>query len=117
MSLVRHTHEEYFVRSIDKIGELIVEVNKANGWNVSTPNSWREQYKIPAVIALIHSEVSEALEAYRADNQEEFLEELADVVIRVMDLTSGMGKDLGRAVLDKIEKNKTRGYRHGGKTV
>lgn len=106
-----------FTETIDNIGSLILEVNRANGWDVATPESWNEKYKIPSVLALIHSEVSEAMEAYRAHDKAEFVEELADVVIRVLDLTSGMGCDIGQAILDKIEVNRLRGYRHGGKRI
>ena len=51
-------------------------------------------YKIPAVLALVHSEVSEALEAFRIDDKENFIEELADVVIRVLDLSEGLEMDI-----------------------
>jgi NTP pyrophosphatase (non-canonical NTP hydrolase) len=46
-----------------------------------------------------------------------FGEELADTLIRVLDLASGLGIDLDSAVSAKLEKNKHRGYRHGGKRV
>ena len=42
---------------------------------------------------------------------------LADVLIRVLDCASGLGLDMDAAVQAKIEKNKTRGFRHGGKRV
>ena len=46
-------------------------------------------------IALIHSELSEALEAWLADaNEAEILEELADVLIRTADLAAFLGVDL-----------------------
>ena len=107
-----------FLDAIEAVGAKIVEINRANGWNVTTPNDWEgRQYKIPAVLALIHSEVSEALEAYRKDDRANFQEELADVFIRLLDLSHGMGIDLGTEVLAKLAKNRTRGFRHGGKKV
>lgn len=39
----------------------INEINRANGWEVLEPEQWTDPYKIPALLALIHSEVSEAL--------------------------------------------------------
>jgi NTP pyrophosphatase (non-canonical NTP hydrolase) len=99
------------------LGETTLDINQANGWNVTTPASWDEQYKIPAVIALIGSEASEALEAFRKGDRENFVEEMADVIIRVVDCTAGLKMDLGKAVLAKLRKNMTRGYRHGGKRV
>lgn len=100
------------------LGDEIVEINTANGWNVAKPSDWEESdYKIPAVLALIHSEASEALEAFRGGDRNNFEEELADVLIRVLDLASGLGLDLDLAVEAKLAKNRTRGYRHGGKRV
>lgn len=99
------------------LGEVIVSVNRDNGWNVATPSSWDEQYKIPSVLALIHSEVSEALEAFRNHDKELFVEELADIAIRLFDLSHGLGVSLAPAILSKIERNRGRGFRHGGKKV
>lgn len=106
-----------FKRVIEEIGEEIIQVNAANGWDVATTASWQDQNKVPAVLALIHSEVSEGLEAFRHNDVDNFAEEMADAVIRIIDLTYGLGIDLGEAILAKIEVNKTRGYRHGGKRV
>lgn len=64
-------------------------------------------------LMLIVSEVSEALEALRKKDKENFKEELADVVIRVCDLAGGLNIDLEVEVLNKIYKNKLRPYKHG----
>ena len=104
--------------NLNDLAVEIVGVNKANGWNVCEPDDWfRDKYKIPAVLALIHSEVSEALEAYRKDDKENFVEELADVLIRVLDCAGGLGLNMDEEVANKIEINKGRGFRHGGKKV
>lgn len=66
-------------------------------------------------LMLIVSEVSEALEALRKDNRDNFAEELADVVIRVCDLAGGLEIDLEKEILNKIERNKDRPYKHGKK--
>ncbi|HHX62330.1 MAG TPA: nucleotide pyrophosphohydrolase [Epulopiscium sp.] len=68
---------------------------------------------IASRLALIHSEVSEALEALRVGDMENFAEELADVVIRVADTAGGLGIDLEGEITNKMEKNKVRGYMHG----
>lgn len=64
-------------------------------------------------LALIHSEVSEALEAVRKDDESNLAEELADILIRVFDLAGGYGIDLDTAVTEKMEKNRNRPHMHG----
>jgi NTP pyrophosphatase (non-canonical NTP hydrolase) len=103
---------------LNDLATEVIEINKANGWRVTQPHEWFDDpYKIPAILALIHSEVSEALEGFRHDDKENFAEELADIVIRVLDLAGGLGIDLDREIHVKMEKNRERGYRHGGKRV
>lgn len=81
-----------------------------------------------ALMALIHSEVSEAVEAYRErgtvcgwtrdDGKGEGVPaELADVLIRVADVAGLYGIDLEDAVRRKLDFNKTRPHRHGGKRL
>jgi len=75
-------------------------------------------------LALIHSEISEALEALRRGGDKEPDEhcsrfavevELADAVIRIMDLGVRMGWDVAGALLDKLAYNEGRERMHGGK--
>jgi NTP pyrophosphatase (non-canonical NTP hydrolase) len=103
--------------SMNKLAAEIIEINTANGWNCTKPEQWADTYKVPAILALVHTEVSEAVEAFRHDDKENFIEELADVIIRVLDCAGGLGMDIDEAIRAKLEKNKTRGFRHGGKRV
>lgn len=70
---------------------------------------------VPTKLALVHSEVSEALEGHRCDKPDDKLPqhpavvaELADVLIRVGDLAGAMGYRLGDAVYDKTIFNTVR---------
>jgi NTP pyrophosphatase (non-canonical NTP hydrolase) len=81
---------------------------------------------IPEKLCLIHSEVSEALEDYRAgkDPTERTYEgsklcgfgsEIADVVIRAMELAAALNIDIGAIIEEKHEYNKTRAFKNGKK--
>ena len=109
-----------------KISEMVKQAHKnakeKGFWNdwIAIYNSYSEvsdiepmlNNAIAARLALIHSEVSEALEALRVEDMDNFAEELADVVIRVADLAGGLEIDLGDEIVKKMEKNKVRGYMH-----
>lgn len=73
-------------------------------------------------IALIHSELSEWLEALRRPSAQESAkipgfseaeEEAADVIIRVLDYAAGRGLRLGEAVIAKYNYNLSRPIKHG----
>jgi NTP pyrophosphatase (non-canonical NTP hydrolase) len=78
-----------------------------------THGFWEASENIGEKLALIHSEVSEALEAYRKD--EPLDEELADVMIRVADLAGWLKIDLSEAIINKMIFNETRPRLHGKK--
>lgn len=106
----------------------------AKGW-------WEDDRPFTEIIALIHSEVSEALEEYRNghgpnevyykhghERRSVFQDEegnlgkpegvpieLADVIIRILDYAGYTGMDIDSAVERKIAYNATRPHRHGGK--
>jgi len=89
-------------------------------------------------LMLIVSELSEALEAFRKDkfvNKEDlykhifdkdhfkekikdtFEDEIADALIRILDMCGNMNIDITEHVYQKLEYNRTREYKHGGKKI
>lgn len=103
-NLTRHLASEIHQTAIDK------------GW-------WDEPRNDGELLALCHSELSEALEALRNGNKADDKipthtgaeAELADTIIRVLDMSNARGWDIAGAVVAKMAMNKTRSRRHGGK--
>ena len=96
----------------------VVDLCHAKGW-YDHPVSFGE------AIALLHSEVSEALEAWRrwgtgdatkADGKPEGVgSEFADVFIRLLDYCARFDVDLEAEYERKMAYNRTRPYRHGNR--
>lgn len=74
---------------------------------------WDQERNLGEALMLIVTELAEAMESYRRQEQENFREELADTFIRLFDLCGGLGIDIEAEISRKAEKNKTRPYKHG----
>lgn len=81
--------------------------------NAVNKGFWDKPRETGTMLALIHSEVSEALEADRHGDRENFAEEMADTVIRICDLCGGKGIDLEKAITEKMAVNVARPKLHG----
>lgn len=151
MPLVAERLEEMIM-----FNELAKEIHQnavEHGW-------WDEPRTFGEIVALCHSELSEALEECRADRPMEWKEcfgkdpfdskilwcgapetqecysllkdkqceyrgkkpegiavEMADCIIRILDWAGKEGLDMDAIIREKMDYNKTRPYRHGGKLL
>lgn len=108
--------------TINRMVKEAHETAKEHGW-------WDEERAFGEQIALMHSELSEALEEARNGSAMDLIyysvdkqgnpkpcgipTELADAVIRIADLCGHYGIDLDNAIKIKMQHNKGREYKHG----
>ena len=100
--------EEAYLR--DTAGKIHALNREVGWWDGVNPVD-----VVPEKLCLIHSEISEAMEAHRKDLMDDKLPdrpgievELADAVIRILDLGDALGIDVPGAIRGKFEYNTTR---------
>lgn len=86
--------------------------------NAVNKGFWDEERNDAEMIALMHSELSEALEVIRSNKpddecMDDLAHEFADVIIRIADMCGGRRIDLGKALVEQMKYNRTRKYKHG----
>lgn len=120
---------------------MINKLSKEIHENAKNKGFYEGEKNIGEMLCLIHSEVSEALEAdrkgrytksnifavngwtsdgdfthsFKENVKDTFEDELADIVIRVMDLAAFKGVNLEEHISAKIRYNSTREHKHGKK--
>lgn len=105
------------------LSTYINEWARSKGWYDNLPPTGRN---FGELIALAHSELSEAIEEWRKTGYDQpiyyhegkpegIVIELADTIIRILDLCGSQKWDIGSALAIKMAYNETRSYRHGGK--
>ena len=105
-----------FTETFNTMADEINQIANDKGW-------WVDERNEGEIIALMHSELSEALEAIRlgnplSDHIPDFFgveEEYADVIIRIMDMAAAKGYRIAEALEAKVAFNRTRPHKHGGK--
>lgn len=105
--------EAHRIRAINSLVDHFHGKSKANGW---WPQSMRDNPLVVSnKLALIHSEISEAMEGDRKNLMDDKLPhrkmievELADALIRICDLAGFLSLDLGGAAVEKDAFNSVR---------
>lgn len=95
------------------------QILQCKTYRISTKHGFQDNennpLNVPVKLALIMSEGAEALEAHRKGQMGEVGKELADIVIRTMDLAESLEIDLAQEIMDKVVFNETRPHKHGNK--
>lgn len=117
--------------SLNYMSREIAKWSEGKGWITN----WR---RVPEKLMLAVTELSEAMEEYRNFSADEigeldtdrscrkpsrerdervsrFAEEIADTLIRLLNLSASLGIDIETAMAGKMARNENRPYRHGGK--
>ena len=98
----------YYVPELIHLSRDIADWRERKGFRTDSEN-------IPEKIALCHSELSEALEANRSGDWDNFTEELADTMIRILDICGSLDLNIATAIDKKMQKNEQRPQKHGRK--
>ncbi|MEI7497682.1 MAG: hypothetical protein WCK11_00165 [Candidatus Falkowbacteria bacterium] len=101
--------------TIREVENIISEFATKKGLGINP-----EEINTPEKFVLLHSEVSEAYEAYRRgrmDGKDGLSEELADIAIRLFQLAIIFKIDLGQEIVKKIDYNQHREWQHPNETI
>ena len=111
--------QENFINGFRAQQEINFEISDNHGFEDDASYNFGEK------LALMHSELSEALEYYRHGDPESdhipgfsgIEEEYADCIIRIMNSAQRHGFRIAEAVLAKQAFNASRPFKHGGKKI
>jgi NTP pyrophosphatase (non-canonical NTP hydrolase) len=106
------------LEGISQAQELCHALASQSGWWTDKTTGQRktlEQVNVAEKLCLIHSEISEAMEGDRKNLMDDHLPhrkmievELADAMIRILDLAGFLGLDVAGATIEKLAYNQRR---------
>lgn len=121
MQAYNNSRAKGFHEDLESVRQILANSSEDDGI-VTNAIAFVERANEAMKMALMHSEISEALEGQRMGMMSEKLpdfsaeeEELADAVIRILDYAGMKKLKLGRAILAKMAYNAGRSYKHGKK--
>ena len=94
--------------TLNQLTQIILEQAKQKGFGTKP-----KDINVGEKMALIHSEVSEAYEAYRHKNikgKDGFQQELGDIIQRVLHLCGIFNIDIEEEILKKVKRNNKRNW-------
>ena len=107
--------EDLAIRGLRAAQNLAHSTATNAGWYRDPKTGLPVERNFGEVVALMHSELSEALEAHRKNLMDDKLPdrsgievEFADCIIRILDTAAAMGLDVPGAVIAKNRFNRTR---------
>ena len=103
---MQDTEIEIKGKSLNEMAEICHDIARSKGF-------WDEERNIGEALMLIVTELAEAMEAHRHQDDENFREEIADTFIRLLDLCGGLNLDMEEEIHKKSIRNMNRPYKHG----
>ncbi len=116
MNIGEFTAEEYSALTGLRVAQkLVVRTARNAGWYTDPATGEPIKRNFGEVVALMHSELSEALEADRRGLMDDKLPhrdgrevEFADCIIRILDTADALGLDVAGAIIEKNRFNQQR---------
>jgi len=99
--------------NVDIAGKSLNEMSALCHSIAVSKGFWDEKRNIGEALMLVVTELAEAMESHRKQEDANFREEIADTFIRLFDLCGGLKIDIEAEIAKKTKKNLTRPYKHG----